>query len=77
MSGAEVPGVDIEQYTKWICEGYGGCDQAELREAVLLRRDFYDKMCRRGVEEGDMPQDMDAFVRWVVSTFDKKVFDKI
>lgn len=39
MSGAKIPGIDTELYTKWLCEGYGGVNPQHLKEAVRLKRD--------------------------------------
>jgi hypothetical protein len=43
-----IAGLDLDQYKDWLCEGYGGdVDKKALHECVILRRDFYEKFCRR------------------------------
>ena len=77
ISGVKGPGVDTEQYTKWLCEGYGGVNRVHLKEAVRLRRDWFGKICRRAVEEGNIPESMNGFFHWVVDNYNKGLFDKI
>ncbi len=44
----EIPGLNLDQYKDWLCEGYGGdIDRKALHECVVLRRNFYEKFCRR------------------------------
>ena len=43
----QIPGLDLDKYKDWLCEGYGQIDRKALHECVVLRRDFYEKFCRR------------------------------
>ncbi len=66
MSGTKID-CDLQQYTDWICEAYDPkVDRESVKECVRLRKDFYEKFCRRAQAEGDLPADMAPFINWTV-----------
>lgn len=77
VDGSEVMEADPEQFEAWMVEGYesvageGSVDRARLSRMVDLRKQFYEKFCRMAVEQGDLPKDMEFFVKYVVKWFDK------
>lgn len=48
--GVKNPDLDLERYTDWLCQGYdpeNKINRKDLQDCVRLRRDFYEKFCRR------------------------------
>jgi uncharacterized protein (DUF2252 family) len=73
LSGDKVEGLDVDMFTEWLLEGYGGeVDRQGLTACVALRRSLYERFCRRAKAEGDLPAGMAAFIDWVVAAFDEK-----
>lgn len=71
LTGDNLPRLDEEAFTEAICRGYGEpVDREALARCVLLRREMYERFCRRAKEEGDLPPDMAAFINHVVEAFD-------
>ena len=76
IMGPKASQLNVEQFTDWICEAYGGdVDRDALSQCLRLRKDFYERVCRRAKAEGDLPADMTGFIHLVVDSFDKKLFD--
>jgi Ser/Thr protein kinase RdoA (MazF antagonist) len=77
IDGSPVPDADPVRFEAWMVVGYesvmgaGSVDLARLKRMLILRKSFYERFCRRAVEEGDVPKDMDHFIRYVVAWFDK------
>lgn len=71
LTGENAPPLDEVAFTEALCRGYGGSvDRAGLHACVLLRREMYERFCRRAKAEGDMPPNMAGFIDHVVSAFD-------
>jgi hypothetical protein len=71
MSGAKVDNLDLDRFTEWICDGYDPkTDREGLKQCVRVKRDFYERFCRRAQAEGELPADMKAFIDWTVSVYD-------
>jgi Ser/Thr protein kinase RdoA (MazF antagonist) len=77
IDGSPVADADPAKFEAWMVAGYesvageGSVNRTRLRRMLLLRKSFYERFCRRAVEEGDVPKDMDHFIRYVVTWFDK------
>lgn len=78
-SGAAIPDADPAQFEVALVAGYesvGGAacvDRAHLRRMLDVRRDFYEKFCRRSLERQDLPEGvMTDFVKFVVAWFDRQ-----
>jgi Ser/Thr protein kinase RdoA (MazF antagonist) len=78
-SGAAIADVDPERFTSALVEGYesvagqGAVDRAHLQRMTDIRRDFYEKFCRRSLERCDLPEGMMTdFVKFVVAWFDRE-----
>jgi Ser/Thr protein kinase RdoA (MazF antagonist) len=73
LTGDKAPALDEEAFVTALCEGYGEpVDRDQLNACVLLRREMYERFCRRAKDEGDLPTDMAAFIEHVVAAFDAK-----
>ncbi|KAL6047626.1 APH domain-containing protein [Balamuthia mandrillaris] len=48
-------------------------DRRVLEDCVMLRREMYQRFCRRAKEEGDLPKDMAGFIEHVVHAFDTDI----
>jgi aminoglycoside phosphotransferase (APT) family kinase protein len=71
LTGDNAPRLDEAAFTAALCRGYGEpVDREALEACVLLRREMYERFCRRAKGEGDLPPDMAAFIEHVVSAFD-------
>jgi Ser/Thr protein kinase RdoA (MazF antagonist) len=77
VDGSVVSEANPVQFEEWMVEGYesvagvGSVDRARLTRMVNLRKHFYEKFCRTAVAQGDLPKDMEYFVKYVVGWFDK------
>jgi thiamine kinase-like enzyme len=71
LTGDNAPRLDEAAFTEALCRGYGEpVDRDVLNTCVLLRREMYERFCRRAKDEGDLPPDMAAFIEHVVASFD-------
>ncbi|OQR96662.1 hypothetical protein THRCLA_07200 [Thraustotheca clavata] len=75
--GTPVPQANPTQYQAWLVAGYEAvsgpltsAENVQLTRMVSLKRTFYERFCRRALEEGDIPADMEAFIKYIVAWFD-------
>ncbi len=78
-SGEPISGADPDRFAAALVEGYesvagqGAVDRSHLLRMLDIRRDFYEKFCRRSLERKDLPEGvMTDFVKFVVAWFDKQ-----
>ncbi len=78
ISCTPVPEAKPLEFEDWIIEGYEEMKQHEridrqrLKRMIQLRKTFYERFCRRAEEEGNIPNDMSAFIKYIVDWFDRK-----
>ena len=75
VDGSAIPGCDPHQYLEWVTQSYesaGGAtvDRDRLRRMLTIRKEFYERFCRRALVEG-VPDDMKPFIEYVVAFFDR------
>lgn len=77
MSGAKVD-IDIERFTGWLCEAYDpNLDRECLKQCIRVKRDFYERFCKRAQAEGDIPVAMKQFIDWTVGEYEKGSFKNL
>jgi Ser/Thr protein kinase RdoA (MazF antagonist) len=71
-------GVDLQAFENQLVAGYesvtgvASVDRNHLKRMLDLRLAFYERFCRRAVKEGNIPPDMEPFIVYIVSWFDKR-----
>ena len=75
---SSVPQANSELYLAWILEGYQSdesgfvVDRAALQRMILIRRELYNRFCRRAILEIPADHPMASFCKSVVDAFDKE-----
>ena len=78
IDGSVVPEANSELYTTWLLEGYESdgdgvtVDRAALQRIVMIRRELYNRFCRKALLELSADHPMAQFCKLIVDLFDKE-----
>lgn len=78
IEGKAIPGIDFLKFENTLVAGYesvaglGSVNRSALSRMLGLRLSFYEKFCRQAIREGDIPPDMEPFIRYIVGWFDHR-----
>lgn len=77
ISGTPVPEANREYFENNLIKAYesvageGAIDRKRLNRMVDIKREFYRLFCNQAIEEGNIPEDMKAFIEFIAKSFCK------